>query len=247
VSPWAQLLSLGLVWISFHCAGMCGPIVLGLDVAGAARGLRPARGASRLLAYQAGRMTTLGLLGALAGLVGRGLGAAFASAGAALAMGFGVAIMGVAITRLWPRRPAPLRPTLSLASRPARTPSPPRWSPLAWVRALSLSSSHASAWLIGVLLGFLPCMIVVWALGLAAVSGSPLEGLGIMVTLVAMTTPMLLGVTLLPRLLPARVMRVLPQALMAVSGAWMIMVGLAGLELVPHVHLAAGEYTIMLW
>ncbi|MCC6619809.1 MAG: sulfite exporter TauE/SafE family protein [Deltaproteobacteria bacterium] len=244
MSPWAHLLSVGVVWITLHCAGMCGPIVLGLDVAGAARGLRPMRGVSRILAYQAGRMTTLGVLGLVAGLAGRGLGAAFASAGAALAITFGATIVALAIARLLPKRPAPARPMLSIEAGGRR---PSGWSPLSWVRSLSLSSSHGSAWLIGVVLGFLPCMIVVWALGLAAVSGSPLEGAAIMVTLVAMTTPMLLGVTLLPRLVPRRALAILPQALMAVSGAWMILVGLAGLEVVPHVHIPAGEFTIMLW
>ena len=37
-SPYAQLLGLGLVWVSAHCAGMCGPLLVGLDVAGVRSG-----------------------------------------------------------------------------------------------------------------------------------------------------------------------------------------------------------------
>ena len=58
---------------------------------------------------------------------------------------------------------------------------------------------------------------------------------------------MLLGVTLLPRFLPRRALVIVPQVLMIVSGAWMVLVGLAGFELVPHVHVSAGDYQIMLW
>lgn len=30
-------------------------------------------------------------------------------------------------------------------------------------------------------------------------------------------------------------------------GAWLVLVGLAGLELIAHLHLSVGDYTIMLW
>ena len=46
MSPFAQLFSLGLVWVTFHCAGMCGPIVIGFDIAGATRGVSTLRGAN---------------------------------------------------------------------------------------------------------------------------------------------------------------------------------------------------------
>ena len=54
---------------------------------------------------------------------------------------------------------------------------------------------------LGAVMGFLPCMIVLWALGLSALTGSALHGAAIMLILVALTTPVLLGVTLLPRVL----------------------------------------------
>ena len=57
-AAYAQLLSVGLLWISFHCAGMCGTLLIGFDVAGAARGASVPRGALSLLTYQLGRAGT---------------------------------------------------------------------------------------------------------------------------------------------------------------------------------------------
>jgi len=267
-SAYTQLLSVGLVWMSFHCAGMCGPLVIGLDVAGVAQGLPASRGVLRIATYQLGRMTTLMALGALAGLVGRGLTQVIEPAGAVFALLFGLVVaatLGVKLVRgavraraarrtksalvadrdnndipAWTRvRPGPTRLELG---RPRR-----RWSLSALLRPLSLTTSFSGTWLLGVLMGFLPCMIVIWALGLAATTASPLDGAFVMMLLVAMTTPVLLGVTLLPRALPRRARRVLPYVLMAISATWLIAVGLAGLGVMPHRHIAVGELTIMLW
>ncbi|HRE89162.1 MAG TPA: sulfite exporter TauE/SafE family protein, partial [Myxococcota bacterium] len=108
-AAYAQLLSVGLLWISFHCAGMCGPLLIGFDVAGAARGVRALPGALGVLTYQAGRALTYLLLGALAGLVGRGLAAVFEPAGAIFALLFGLTVVGTLIGREVRRRRA-LRP-----------------------------------------------------------------------------------------------------------------------------------------
>jgi hypothetical protein len=264
-----QVLSLGLVWTSLHCAGMCGPIITGLDVAGVGRGLGAGQSIGRILVYQSGRATTLAIMGALAGLVGRGLAAVFEPSAAVFAILFGLAVLGAIIARNMPKKAnvpgTLLRPALSIDSRATlHAPSglvdarrPPsifrrvrsRASEL--LRQLSLSNRLGAAWLTGVMLGFLPCMIVVWALGLAATTGSVFQGALVMVTLVALTTPMLVGVSLLPRVvarfLSPRARKVIPEVAMGLSGSWVVMVGLAGLELVPHVHLHAGDYMVMLW
>lgn len=257
-SAYTQLLSVGLVWMSFHCAGMCGPLVIGLDVAGVAQGQPAWRGALRILTYQLGRMTTLMALGALAGLIGRGLTEVLEPAGAVFALLFGLVVFATLVVKVVAlvraRRaaragPAPARPVRPGPTRLelGRAPPPRRWSFHALLRPLSLTSSLSGTWLLGVLMGFLPCMIVVWALGLSATTASPLDGAFVMMLLVAMTTPMLLGVTLLPRALPRRALRFLPQVLMAISATWLIAVGLAGLGVVPHRHIMVGELTIMLW
>jgi sulfite exporter TauE/SafE len=117
--------------------------------------------------------------------------------------------------------------------------------------ALDDTAGPARLVALGGLLGLMPCMITLWALGLAATTGSPLHGAGVMLTLVAMTTPVLLGVTLLPRLVrrvtgragPTWVPRLLP----GLSAVWLILVGLAGFGLVPHAHLSLGPWMVMFW
>lgn len=250
MSAYAQLLSVGLVWITFHCAGMCGPLVIGFDVAGVGRGLPAWRGALRILVYQLGRMTTLMTLGALSGLAGRGLAKVFAPAGAILSLAFSAIVVGALVTKLVAlhrQKHAPTNAPVRVRTRLEGAPPPRRWSFGALLRPLSMHGTVGGTWLLGALMGFLPCMIVIWALGLAATTASVFDGAAVMALLVAMTTPMLLGVTLLPRALPSRVMRWAPQVLMGVSAVWLAAVGLAGLEVVPHVHMNLGEVTIMLW
>jgi len=69
---YAQLLGLGILMISVHCAGMCGPIVLSLRF-GVQRDWRRGRAAlalGQLAAYQGGRAVVYGLLGAGVGALG---------------------------------------------------------------------------------------------------------------------------------------------------------------------------------
>jgi uncharacterized protein len=105
--------------------------------------------------------------------------------------------------------------------------------------------------MLGAMLGLLPCMITLWALGLAATTGSALHGAGVMVLLVVMTTPVLLGVTLLPRLLRrlvrGRAASLMPDILAGLSGLWLFLVGLAALGVIPHEHVQLGDYMLMLW
>ena len=243
-AAWAQLLGLGLIWVGVHCAGMCGPLLVGLDVAGVTRGTSVPGGAARVLLYQLGRASTYAALGALAGTVGAGLGATFARAGSFITLGVGALLVLLLITRLVPRK---ARTAVHLGRR--RDPLAARLSR----RLLPLAGTGRPLDLValGAVLGFLPCMITAWALGLAATTSSPLHGAGLMWTLVGLTTPALLGVTILPRLVTARLgtsARHVPTALMGVSAFWLTMVGLAGLGVVDHVHLPVGaDLVVMLW
>jgi hypothetical protein len=128
---------------------------------------------------------------------------------------------------------ARLGASLARAAAPLlRSPSP--WRPLR----------------LGVVLGALPCMIVVWALGLAALTASPLWGALLMLTLVAMTTPFILAIGAASRLFarPSRARQGITAALLALSGLWLMLVGAAGFGLVPHQHVSVGAgYMIMLW
>ena len=257
-SAYAQLLSVGFLWISFHCAGMCGPLLMGLDVAGAARGVGAARGAGNVLAYQLGRALVYALFGFVVGLLGAQLSDSFATAGAIFALAFGVVAMVAAVFRWGTRRGESKAPKPVKVSGP-RPPGAPREPQSRLVRAvhglLGERRGFAQTLALGGLMAFLPCMITFWALGLAATTQSPIHGAGVMVLLVVMTTPMLLGVTLLPRLvtgwLGPRGRQRAQAVLLTVSGIWLVMVGLAGLEVVEHVHINVTlweePFTIMLW
>ena len=176
MSPFAQLFSLGLVWVTFHCAGMCGPIVIGFDVAGATRGVSTLSGGLRLLIYQAGRATTLATLGAFAGLGGHALKAAFEPGAAVFALLFGATLLIVTLVRALPKRRAPVRPKLSIDRAPRQVStvySTVYQTVYQWMRELSLTGTRPAVWLLGVLMGCMPCMIVIWALGLAGLDVVP--------------------------------------------------------------------------
>lgn len=249
-SAYVQLLSVGLVWISFHCAGMCGPLLIGLDVAGAARGLRARDGALAVVVYQGGKALTYSLLGAAAGALGAGVRGLLESAGGGLALLGGATLLFVAGRRLSPAARGPRLVRIGSTARRG-------FLETATLR-LSLAllddgqGPMTRAFTLGLGMGLLPCMIPLWVLGLAAVTGSPLAGAGLMLCLVAMTTPVLLLVTVLPRAVGKRRREAafVPPLLLSVSGVWLVLVGLASFGVVPHVHVPlpfGSGLSLMLW
>ncbi|MFW5828713.1 MAG: sulfite exporter TauE/SafE family protein, partial [Planctomycetota bacterium] len=75
-TPWMMLLTMVPLMVAFHCAGMCGPLILsfrfGLDRS--SRTARVAAASGHLLAYQLGRALLYAVFGAIVG----GLGQVFA-------------------------------------------------------------------------------------------------------------------------------------------------------------------------
>ena len=161
----------GGLWTLGHCAGMCGPLVVGLPLG------RPGpTGAFDLVAYQSGKAITYAGLGAAAGALGGGLDAALGRWAPWIlgAMAIGMLFAGVL------RSASPFLPVIGLARRwTPGTPGPRR------------------AAVLGLILALLPCGVVLWALGLAAVSANPLIGAGLMVLLCMITTPLLIVLHLL--------------------------------------------------
>jgi sulfite exporter TauE/SafE len=172
---------------SSHCIGMCGGIAGALSSANAGGTDRSHFG--RSLAYNAGRIASYSVAGALAG----GFGAAFAGIGGSggmlalrgfaalliIAVGLYVAGWSSAVVRierlgggLW-RRIAPL-------ARRARA-----------------SSSPLAALAFGALWGWLPCGLVYSALVVAAASGSSASGALVMAGFGLGTLPALLAVGVL--------------------------------------------------
>lgn len=247
-SPYAQLLSLGLLWVSAHCAGMCGPLLVGLDVAGVRCGHGLVRGAGQVLLYQLGRGLTFAWLGGLCGLLGAGLARVLRPAGALIALMLGAAALWPLVLRLLRREHRSAALVQLRRSPDDREGKSPRlrfveWANRGLLRPLLLSTHPLRPLALGAVMGLLPCMLVGWALGLSALAGSPLRGALVMLLLIAMTTPMLLVVTALPRLPlfsgAQRLRQQLATVLPLIAGVWLLLCGAAGLGLIEHRHLGA--------
>lgn len=192
----AALFGAGLVGGPTHCAGMCGPFVLSQVAArqstlpaATMRDFHRLTGAA-LLPYHLGRATTYMLLGLMAALLAGslidGVGLRWLSAGLLLLaalffLGYGLerlglgrragsAAAGTAGTGWWSRRVGRLaRPLFA--------------SPRGW-----------RGYLLGIMLGFIPCGLLYGALTAASSSGDPLAGALGMGAFAAGTLPALFAV-----------------------------------------------------
>jgi uncharacterized protein len=187
-------------------------------------------GPARVLQYQAGRAVTYAVLGAAAGLLGDGLARMSSKAGVAIALALGVVALARAFNVHLPRR----TPVVRIGA-------PPSLLDAMLTRVMRVVTG-APPFALGAALAFMPCMIALWALGLAALTASPLWGAVVMVALVVMTTPWLLLAGTLARV-PARFSR----AMLGVAGAWLFLVAAAGAGVVHHMHARVGGFTLMLW
>jgi sulfite exporter TauE/SafE len=239
-----QLASVGILWVAFHCAGMCGPIVGGVVGGGASSTRQATLG---LLRYQLGRATGLGVMGAIVGGAGAVVGDVFARATAV----FALVMAAVLLVGLIPQGGAPDVRLSSLRRRGLRDRFDEVVASASGGLARLAGRVRGRPFLFGVAMSLLPCMIIVWALSLAATSGSAWHGAQVMWLLVAMTT-----VPLLPAIVGVRLALLttkapwLPRLPQLVSGVWLVLVGLAGLGVIEHQHVVAhvfGPRTIMLW
>ena len=181
----------GLVGSTTHCVGMCGPFVLSQTVArleavpaSQLSEFSRLRGAA-LLPYHLGRATTYTLLGTLA--------ATFAGGFAALAQVRWLSAVLLLVAALF-----------FLAYSLRRLPR--RWSSAGggwWarrvepmVRPLFARPVGWRGYLLGVVLGFIPCGLLYGALTAAAASGDTLAGAAAMLAFTAGTFPALLAVGL---------------------------------------------------
>jgi len=153
-----------------HCIGMCGPLVVAIPT-------RYGRVLPHLL-YNLGRITTYTAVGAVMGLIGGGFGAfsdgdtqSYLSTVAMVQVGFSVV---AALFLLW----------LGLARigfiaepRWMAIPSPSKIPGFAVVRRdITVHKKIASAWLFGLLLGFLPCGLSYAAFARALAAPGALDG-----------------------------------------------------------------------
>lgn len=179
----ATLLVTGLIGSLVHCGGMCGPLVLaqvmartGAVPAGPGAELRRLAGAA-LLPYHFGRVLTYAALGAGAGMVAglvRDL-PLFRWVAVALLL-LAAVLLGL---QAWPRRRRDgFAESLTGLDRLARP--------------LFAAPTGGRGFLLGLLLGFLPCGMVYAALAAAAATGDPLLAAAAMLAFGLGTMPVLI-------------------------------------------------------
>ncbi|WP_299458429.1 sulfite exporter TauE/SafE family protein [uncultured Microscilla sp.] len=165
---------------SFHCVGMCGPIAFALPISkrNNAQLIK-----SRVL-YNLGRILTYTLLGAIVGILGRGV--VLSGAQQWLSIGVGVLILLFFILpgRLT-RRLDMLRPVQKLVFRVKQN-----------LGHLFKQKTAKSYVLIGTLNGFLPCGLVYLAMAGAIATGSVTHAMAYMALFGAGTFPVMLTVAL---------------------------------------------------
>ncbi|NQV15840.1 sulfite exporter TauE/SafE family protein [bacterium] len=163
---------------SFHCIGMCGPIVLALpgEYSETQKYLL-----SRLL-YNLGRTTTYGFMGGIMGTIGGII--SLSGYQQPISIGLGVLILaGVILPTQLMQGIYPSAAFVGFSNKLKST----------WGRLLK-KNTYSGLYSIGVLNGFLPCGLVYMALAGSLSTGSILEGFVYMVLFGLGTIPMLLAV-----------------------------------------------------
>jgi sulfite exporter TauE/SafE len=194
----AGLFLTGLVGSLTHCTGMCGPFVLSQVAArletrpvSQMREWHRLTGAA-LVPYHLGRATTYAGLGAgAAGVAGLLIGGGLRWLSAGLLVGAALAMLGMALPTVKRLFRAGTQP--SAGAGPARE---SWWSRHVGrlVRPLFASPTGWRGWLLGVMLGFIPCGLLYGALAAAASSAAPFSAALAMLAFWAGTVPALFGV-----------------------------------------------------
>ncbi len=253
-----QLLGIGLLWVSLHCVGMCGPIMVMLNTGTAAASEESSGGADlwvgvrNVFAYQTGRAVTYALLGAMAGGFGAVLETTVrvVSRSTVLVVAAALIVAGLArlpvIRRHLTGREEGSDALSGLGARLGRAGR--RLSRLVPDRGRLRIGAF------GAVMGLLPCMLMFWVLGLAASTADPVQGAGIMVGLVVATTPVLVLAGTSPLLAGSswrQYGETITSLALLVSGTWLGLVGAAANGWIDHLHVAfeLGEraFKIMLW
>ncbi len=191
---------------SYHCVGMCGPLVILADSASP-------RFRFKIGLYHAGRLFTYAFLGALAGSLGSGFGQIATTlklAPSAISIVFGVLMIVFGVR--WILRRGIVAGDSS---------SPAMSGVCGAIQALRDTPSKVTAFGIGVANGFLPCPLVYAFLMNAASTASAAGGMTIMAAMGMGTLPAMSAVAALSRRSPSWITRhatVLAGALMVYLG-----------------------------
>lgn len=259
-----QLFGVGILWVSFHCVGMCGPIVASLNTAVSKDGSkwqRVRQGAGNILAYQAGRAVTYVILGALAGWIGASVEGAIQGVTKIAGLLTAVALVGAGVWQLPPVHAALLGGSDGQgnsqggggAGRIGRF-GTALGAAARRITRLFPHTGRLRLTAFGAVMGLLPCMLMFWVLGLAASTAHPLQGALVMLGLIVMTTPVLIFAGTSPLLAGGfwrRHGEWVTAGAVIISGLWLGVIAAAANGWIEHFHIVfdwGGEgYTIMLW
>ena len=211
---------------SVHCAGMCGPLALALPVPGGGT-LTYLYGRA---VYNAGRVLTYAVLGAVAGLVGRTL--VLAGAQQIVSVVIGLFIL---LTALLPLALKSIFPSFTLPARfSARV--------QAKLSGLMKTSSIVALFLIGLLNGLLPCGFVYVALAAAITTGDVYGGVLFMVGFGIGTGPIMLAIAIAGKHLQAGIRRRLVTLAPVFTAVLAVLLIVRGLNLgIPYISPAVSE------
>jgi sulfite exporter TauE/SafE len=216
-----------------HCAGMCGPLVAAFGMSRGAESGSRVRLAADVLAYHFGRLLSYAALGALLGMGGAGLRAAFPSFDLrpGLSVFAGLALVVPAIVLLATAAPgeagawaAPVRALLGVASRAA--------APLRRLGPIGLGVGN----------GLLPCgPVALVAMGAASAPDPARAALSLVIFGLG-TVPVLVALTL-----GAATLRLRPRPWLARTGSVLLLLlatqlslrGLAAMGRLPHLEVGS--------
>lgn len=200
---------------SFHCVGMCGPIVLALPTGNQSNFMLII---SRVL-YNFGRVITYSFFGAVFGFFGRGI--TFVGFQQFASIGIGVVIL---IYYLMPNK---YKGKLSSTSPYQLLSNFVKGS----FKRITKSGSPLSMLLFGIVNGFLPCGFVYVALAGAITTGNALSGALFMALFGLGTTPIMLGTALVGKFISGNIRRTMNKLIPVFAVILAIIFILRGLNL----------------
>ena len=266
---YAQLVGIGVLWVSVHCSGMCGPIMAGLTLsnrpkdANIPKRRQALRDAAGVLTYQAGRALTYLVLGAIAGLVGAAAESWIQGVARTTGLVVAVALFLVGFTQL-PDFQGLLQDLRRAKARRNADENAPRPTPPLSARFVQKLfqmlpthqrfGTYGRMLTSGMILGFLPCSLMFWVLSLSAASASPFHGGMLMLTLILLTTPVLVISAVSAGFLTGKWRRIGAYAIpigMMFSGFWLGLIACAANDWIPHASipltLVGKEFHVVLW
>lgn len=197
-------LTLGLIG-SFHCVGMCGPIALAIPLKTTSWLARISGG----VIYNIGRAITYAVMGAIFGLLGRGLVMSGFQQWISVIMGT-IMILSVITPSLYKNRFNAEKGLFSFVGKVKLS-----------LGKLFTQRSYASLFLIGLLNGLLPCGLVYVAIAAAIATGSSVGGGLFMFIFGLGTLPMMLAISLIGNLitleLRKKITRLIPYAIVFIG------------------------------